>query len=154
MQVPSFDVNLRHAGTELARANLPPGEYVIGRAPGVDVQAETPLLSRRHAQLTLNYDHAFIEYLGSSNGTFINDQPVTEATRLFPNQHIRLGPDIVLEVRRQRPAPAAQVSLAPAQATIQRLVPEDVLGERRYAIGSIVTRGGMGAILDARQAAM
>ena len=65
MQVPRFDIILRHAGTELARATLPPGEYVIGREPGVDVLAETPLLSRRHARLTINYDHLLLEDLGT-----------------------------------------------------------------------------------------
>ena len=156
MQVPRFDVILHHAGTQLARATLPPGEYVIGREPGVDVRAETPLLSRRHARLTINYDHLLLEDLASSNGTFVNGQPLapSESIRLFPNQPVRLGPDITLEIRRQRPESAPDASLTPEQAAIERLVPADVRSERRYAIGSIVARGGMGAILDARQAAM
>ena len=102
MHVPQTEIILRHDGAELARLSLPPGEYVIGRARESDIHAETPLISRRHALLTINYDHLLIEDLGSSNGTFVNEQPVTTATRLYPNQSIRLGPGIVLEVRRQR----------------------------------------------------
>ncbi len=113
-----------------------------------------PLLYRRHARLTINYDHLLLEDLGSSNGTFVNQRRVAEPTRLFPNQSIRLGPDITLEVRRQRAPSEPGVSLAPAQAAIARHLPAELLAERRYAIGGVVAQGGMGAILDARQSAM
>ena len=154
MHTPQTEVILRHDGTELARATLPPGEYVIGRERGVDLHADTPLLSRRHARLTINYDHLLLEDLGSSNGTFVNDRLVAEPTRLFPNQSIRLGPDITLEVRRQRAPTEPGISLAPAQAAIARHLPEELLAEKRYAIGGVIAQGGMGAILDARQRAI
>ena len=153
MHVPLTDVILTHEGVELVRATLPPGEYVIGREPGVDLHANTPLLSRQHARLTINYDNLLLEDLGSSNGTFVNDQPVTEATRLFPNQPVRLG-DVTLEVRRLSLPTEPGVSLAPAQAAIARHLPEELLAEKRYAIGAVIARGGMGAILDARQRAL
>ena len=155
MHVPLTEVILTHAGTELARATLPPGEYVIGREAGVDFHADTPLLSRKHARLTINYDHLLIEDLGSSNGTFVNDQPLpaSESMRLFPNQSVRLG-DALLEIRRQRAPSEPGVSLAPAQAAIARHLPDEMLTEKRYAIGRIIARGGMGAILDARQNAI
>ncbi len=154
MHTPQTEVILRHDGTELARVTLPPGEYVIGRERGVDLHADTPLLSRRHARLTINYDHLLLEDLASSNGTFVNERAVTEPVRLFPNQRIRLGPDITLEVRRQRTPTEPGVSLAPAQAAIARHLPEELLAEKRYAIGGVIAQGGMGAILDARQRAI
>ena len=154
MHIPQTEIILRHGGTELARATLPPGEYVIGREAGVDLRANTPQLSRRHALLTINYDHLLIEDLGSSNGTFVNEQPVKDATRLFPNQSIRLGPDITLEVRRQRAPTEPSVPLTPTESVIARHLPEDLLAEKRYSIGGIVAQGGMGAILDARQRAI
>jgi len=153
MHIPQTDVILRHEGAELARVTLPPGEYVIGRSPEVEIHANTPLISRRHSLLTINYDHLLLEDLGSSTGTFINDQPVTEATRLFPNQSIRLG-DVQLEVRRQRASTQPGVSLAPAQAAIRRFLPDELLAEKRYAVGNVVAQGGMGAILAARQTAL
>jgi len=153
MHVPQTEVILRHDGVELARVTLPPGEYVIGRSADVAIHANTPLLSRRHALLTIHYDHLLIEDLGSSNGTFINDRSVAEQTRLYPNQNIRLG-DVRLEVHRQRAPSVEGVSLAPIQAAIRRILPEEVLAAKRYAIGGVVARGGMGAILDARQTAL
>ena len=154
MHIPQTEVILRHEGLELARVTLPPGEYVIGRNPDVEIHADTPLISRRHAQLTINYDHLLLEDLGSSNGTFVAEQSITEATRLFPNQGIRLGPDIVLEVRRERAPSEPGVSLAPVQDAVRRALPEEVLTHKRYAIGQQVARGGMGAILAAQQQAL
>ena len=150
MQIPQTEVILRHNGTELARVTLPPGEYVIGRSSEVAICADTPLLSRQHARLVLNFDSILIEDLGSSNGTFVGDQPVTAPTRLFPNQSVRLG-DVALEVRRLRADITADFSLAPVQKAIRRHLPPEILADKRYSIGSIVARGGMGAILDARQ---
>jgi serine/threonine protein kinase/Leucine-rich repeat (LRR) protein len=153
IHAPQTEIILRHDGSELARVALAPGEYVIGRSPEVEIFANTPLLSRKHARLTINYDHLLIEDLGSSNGTFVNDQPITDSTRLYPNQQIRLG-DVTVEVRRERARTEPGVTLAPAQATIRRLLPDELLAEKRYAIGSVVAKGGMGAILAAQQAAM
>lgn len=153
MHVPLTDVVLSHDGVELSRATLAPGEYVIGCDAGADLHANTPLLSRHHARLTINYDHLLLEDLGSSDGTFVNGQPLAAATRVFPSQAIRLG-EVKLEIHRQRTPSEPGVSLAPAQAAIQRFVPEELLAEKRYAIGGIVAEGGMGVILDAQQSAM
>jgi hypothetical protein len=140
------------ATAELAHVTLPPGEYVIGRSEEAEIFADTPLISRRHARLTINYDHLLLEDLGSSNGTFVAGVRITESTRLFPNQHVRLG-DVVLEVRRERVTSEKGLSLAPAQAAIRRVLPDELLAQKRYAVGSQVARGGMGVVMLARQQA-
>jgi len=87
MQVPETEVIVTGPnGAELLRTILIPGDYVLGRDPGCELRVEADLVSRRHAQLTVNFDHALIEDLGSSNGTSVNGQPITECTRLWPNQ--------------------------------------------------------------------
>ena len=101
--------------------------------------------------LTINLDHALIQDLGSSNGTFVNGQPIKECTRLWPNQKIQIG-GATVELRRIKTAPAPDVSLSPATATVRRILPEEFLRERKYEIGGVVAKGGMGAILDAKEA--
>jgi len=153
MHVPQTQVILRHDRVELARVTLPPGEYVIGRGAEAEIRGEAVQLSGQHARLTINFDHCLLEDLGSRNGTLVAGQRISECVRLFPNQEIRLG-DVQLEIRRHRMASTPGVSLAPAQAAIQQLIPDEVLAHKRYAIGQQVARGGMGAILDAQQEAM
>ena len=91
MPAPQTEILITVAGTETARFVLTPGDYVIGRNEDCPIRVEADLVSRQHAKLILNYDHALIEDLGSSNGTRVNDQPVTAATRLWPNQKIQIG---------------------------------------------------------------
>jgi pSer/pThr/pTyr-binding forkhead associated (FHA) protein len=86
MPVPETEVIVSVEGAEVARHTVRPGEYVLGRAEDADLGVEAECVSPRHAQLTINYDHALIEDLGSSNGTFVNGRPGTETTRLWPGQ--------------------------------------------------------------------
>jgi len=51
---------------------------IIGRHPGVDIQLDDIKISRRHAQLEVSSKELQITDLGSSNGTFINDDQVME----------------------------------------------------------------------------
>ncbi len=150
MQIPETEIIVSKDGAEILRKTVRPGDYVIGREEGCDVQVEVELVSRRHAQLTVNFDHALIEDLGSSNGTFVNGKPVTEPTRLWPNQKIQIGAATV-ELRRVKAVPLPDVSLAPQTAAVQRLLPEEFLREKKYDIGQVVAQGGMGAILDAQE---
>ena len=147
--VPQTEVIVSHGGTEVSRHILAPGEYVLGREPGVDVFVDAPLVSRKHARLTIDYSELFIADLGSSNGTFLNGQPVTENARVFPSQKISIG-EATIELRRVR----TDGSLPPDLAAVRQLLPEEVVRERRYEIGQVVAQGGMGAILTARDAAI
>ncbi len=152
MLVPETEIIISKGGAVLARKTVRPGEYVIGCEANCEVLVEVELVSRRHAQLTVNYDHVLIEDLGSSNGTFVNGQPVSAPTRLWPNQKIQIGA-ATIEVRRTKTLPPTDASLDPSAAAVQRLLPEALLRERKYDIGGVIAEGGMGAILDAREAA-
>ncbi len=153
MSAPHTEIILRHDGGELARVVLPPGDYVIGRDSQVQIYADTPLLSRKHARLKIGADHLLIEDLGSSNGTFVDDQAIRDSIRLSPDQKVRLG-DVELEIRNPftTPPPAPPASLA--LEAVQQWLPEEFLTHHRYDIGAIVAQGGMGAILAAQQSAM
>ncbi len=148
MFVPETEIIVSHQGAELCRKTVRPGEYIIGREPNCDVPVAVELVSRRHAQLTVNYDHVLIEDLGSSNGTFVNGRPVNAPVRLWPNQKVQIGA-ATIELRRVKSLPPDEVSLPPSAAAVQRLLPEELLREKRYEIGSVVAQGGMGEILNA-----
>jgi tRNA A-37 threonylcarbamoyl transferase component Bud32/tetratricopeptide (TPR) repeat protein len=151
VQIPETEIIVSRDGAELLRKTLRPGDYVIGREPECEVQVEADLVSRRHAQLTVNFDHVLVEDLGSSNGTFINGKSVTEPTRLWPNQKIQVGAATV-ELRRIKATLSPEMTLAPQTAAVQQLLPEEFLREKKYDIGAVVAQGGMGAILEAKDA--
>ena len=91
MTAPETEIVVTKDGNEILRTKVVPGDYVIGREAGCEVVVAVDGVSRKHAKLIINFDNAFIEDLGSSNGTFVAERKITESTRLFPNQTIRLG---------------------------------------------------------------
>ena len=150
MPAPQTEVLITVAGSETGRFVFTPGDYVIGRDPECQIRVDADRVSGTHAKLILNYDHALIEDLGSPNGTQVNGQAVAERTRLWPNQKIQVG-TATIRLRRLK-VEVSEQSLAPAQAMVKRVLPEEFLREKKYDIGNVVARGGMGAILDAKEA--
>lgn len=55
---------------------------LVGRSDDCDLTVSEGHPSRRHAQLTVEDGELWLEDLGSANGTFVNDRPVSERTRL------------------------------------------------------------------------
>ena len=69
-------------------------KIIIGRpVPGVepDVKVNDPYVSRKHAQILFENDKFYIEDLGSTNGTFLNDKLVTGKVVLKDGDIIKLG---------------------------------------------------------------
>jgi hypothetical protein len=52
------------------------GKVVMGRSPDVDLELDDDLCSRNHAAVTQTPEGLILEDLGSSNGTFVNGEPV------------------------------------------------------------------------------
>src|SRR5689334_2427910 len=140
MVIPQTEVIISKDGTELLRKTVPPGEYVIGRAVECELLVPTDLVSRKHARLIVQYYETFIEDLGSSNGTFVAGQPVTDCTRVFPGQQLMLG-SVSVELKRTKIEDPTQ-SASPHSEAVKRLVPPAFLKEQRYAVGAVFARGG------------
>ncbi|MGE5596913.1 MAG: FHA domain-containing protein [Hyphomicrobiales bacterium] len=54
---------------------------IVGRGPGNGVTIEDLSVARRHARLTMDSGHLFVEDLGSANGTFLGGQRLEPNTR-------------------------------------------------------------------------
>jgi pSer/pThr/pTyr-binding forkhead associated (FHA) protein len=71
---------------------------VIGRLSGSEVEIQDPGASRRHAEIRRDGGDFVLVDLGSTNGTLLNDSPVSEAS-LEDGDRITIG-RTVLEFRR------------------------------------------------------
>lgn len=78
-------------------------EVVIGRSPDCHITIEDPLVSRRHARLTIDGERAFVQDLGSRNGVRVNGQPIDTKTELSDGSRVRIGTQelILYTVERQ-----------------------------------------------------
>jgi pSer/pThr/pTyr-binding forkhead associated (FHA) protein len=72
-------------------------ELTIGRDINNEIVINDSEISRRHCRLVMSGDSYLIEDLGSTNGTWINEQRLTGSHQLVHGESIRLGDNVVLE---------------------------------------------------------
>lgn len=75
----------------LQEIDLPQGETLIGRSATCHVTIDDPLVSRQHARIRINGEHAVIEDLGSRNGVVVNGSRVNGRQPLADNDRLRIG---------------------------------------------------------------
>ena len=84
------------AGEKIPLTNLP---LVIGRIPPADVIFNIVGVSRKHASVSREATGYVIDDLGSSNGTYVNNERILGARTLLKNGDIvRLGMDVDLRL--------------------------------------------------------
>ena len=82
---------------ERAPGHAPGMEYDIGdgatmgRGDDVEVRLEDPFASSRHARLTRQGALVVLEDLGSTNGTYLNEELVTGPQPQHPGDRVRIG---------------------------------------------------------------
>ncbi|TWT96072.1 FHA domain-containing protein FhaA [Botrimarina colliarenosi] len=66
-------------------------EWIVGSGSKAHIRVRAPWVSRRHCRLWREGGVAWIEDLGSTNGTFVNEVPLAEPTRLYDEDLVSLG---------------------------------------------------------------
>jgi DNA-binding winged helix-turn-helix (wHTH) protein len=84
---------------------LSAGDNVVGRERTAGVWVGHPSVSRAHAQIAVHGEQAFVEDLGSKNGTWLGSRRVEGSVALTDGDEIRVG-----EVRLLYRGPAAGLS--------------------------------------------
>jgi pSer/pThr/pTyr-binding forkhead associated (FHA) protein len=83
---------LRSLDPALSFRLLPGDVRTIGRAPGAQFIVDAPLVSRVHCRLTLSPEGDLtVEDLGSTNGTYVNEQRVGQPTPLQSADTLKVG---------------------------------------------------------------
>jgi len=63
----------------------------LGRGDAVDIRIEDPYASSRHARIVRQGDLLVLEDLGSTNGTYLNEEPLRGPQPLHPGDRIAIG---------------------------------------------------------------
>lgn len=134
-------------GKEAGRQLELNGPLDVGRDQGMPIAlTDDTQVSRRHARISPQNGVAVVEDLGSTNGTFVNDQPIHSPRPLSPGDRIRIGLT-VLEVRspqqvQQRPsAVQPRPQLTAVGEGVLAPVPEAQLGGPAPAGGFVPAAG-------------
>src|SRR5436853_7068188 len=109
------------------------GVLDAGRDPSLPLHFdEDGQVSRRHARFAEQAGNVVVEDLGSTNGTYVNDQPISSPRSLRPGDKVRMGLTVLeLRTRQQVAARPSAVQVRPALTAIDNdilvPVPEDQL---------------------------
>jgi pSer/pThr/pTyr-binding forkhead associated (FHA) protein len=67
-------------------------QFVIGRDPQCHLRPASPVISKRHCALLMRGEQVFVRDFDSTNGTFVNDQPVKGEVELHHADVLKVGP--------------------------------------------------------------
>ncbi len=74
------------------------GPVIVGRNPGSDIVIAASYVSGRHAEFRLMGKNLFVEDLGSTNGTSVNGNLISNPVALKNNDVVNVG-DVSIRVR-------------------------------------------------------
>lgn len=72
-------------------------EVTIGRDPACDFHLEDKTISAQHARLSYHHSQWWVEDLHSTNGTFLNQEPVSEPVVITAGDQLRCG-QLIFEI--------------------------------------------------------
>jgi FHA domain len=67
------------------------GDLVLGRGERAEIRLEDPFASSRHARIFEQAGTVAIEDLGSTNGTYLNEEVLQGPRPLHPGDRVRIG---------------------------------------------------------------
>jgi hypothetical protein len=67
------------------------GDLVLGRGEQAQIRLEDPFASSAHARLYEQGNVVVVEDLGSTNGTYLNEELLQSARPLHPGDRVRIG---------------------------------------------------------------
>jgi len=66
-------------------------DVTIGRGNQNDIVIKDSYISKKHAQITIDEEEFFLEDLESANGTYINEDRISDVVKLKNGDRIKLG---------------------------------------------------------------
>ena len=90
---------------------LAEGKFLIGREHDCHLRPNSELVSRHHCAFTVDAHTVRLRDLGSTNGTFVNDEAIRGMTMLKPGDRVRVGKVELLVVVDGQPEVSAEETI-------------------------------------------
>ncbi len=125
------------------------GVVSVGRAPNNDLVLSDDALSLMHCRIEVAAKTVLITDLGSTNGTWVNDERIVSAP-LDDGDKIRIGTSTA---RVQIPfrGPSGTLITKSGTGANSEDLSGDIFGSVMYSLNRKIANGGMGAIYEAQQ---
>jgi pSer/pThr/pTyr-binding forkhead associated (FHA) protein len=90
-RIPPISLTLTRADQVLQIRRFTQPEVTIGRDPACECSLDDDSISARHARLSFHHNQWWLEDLGSTNGTLINQEQLTVPTVVVTGDEFRCG---------------------------------------------------------------
>jgi pSer/pThr/pTyr-binding forkhead associated (FHA) protein len=120
---------------------------IIGRKEDCDLRIPLGVVSREHCELEITDEGVVLRDLGSSNGTYVNNQRVIDEINVKPGDHVVVGPVVFTVQIDGKPEKLRRVrtrlhrkeggALTAAAGAAQTEPPPPTLGEEPSAEGEL-----------------
>jgi pSer/pThr/pTyr-binding forkhead associated (FHA) protein len=97
-------------------------QFLIGRDPQCNLRPASPMISKRHCALLVRGGKVLVRDFGSTNGTLVNDEPVTGEVELHDKDRLKVGP-LLFTVAIEGVVPAEKKAVATAKAKAAAAAP-------------------------------
>jgi pSer/pThr/pTyr-binding forkhead associated (FHA) protein len=95
-KAPTINLTLQRAGAETSHRAFQQSDISIGRDPACDILLADDTVSARHAHLSYHHGQWWAEDLGSTNGTHLNQSPLSTPTVLTSGDQIECGQTAII----------------------------------------------------------
>jgi pSer/pThr/pTyr-binding forkhead associated (FHA) protein len=99
-------------------------QFVVGRDPQCQLRPASPMISKRHCAVLQREGKAFVRDFDSTNGTFVNNEPVKGEVELHSGDQLKMGP-LLFEVRIEGSAPVNRPTPPPPTKPLTKTVAAD-----------------------------
>ncbi|HEY7426149.1 MAG TPA: FHA domain-containing protein [Gemmataceae bacterium] len=97
-------------------------QFVVGRDPQCHLRPASPMISKRHCALLQREGKVFLRDFDSTNGTFVNNEPVKGEIELHHGDQLKIGP-LLFEVRVEASAPVNRPTPPPPTKPVTKTMP-------------------------------
>ncbi|RYZ01293.1 MAG: FHA domain-containing protein [Myxococcales bacterium] len=112
---------------------LSEGKFVIGRAAGCQLSLDDPLVSRHHAQLTVEGELVTVEDLGSRNGVKVNGELISGRYSVQDKDQLLIGGQELKYVARRENM--GDTLIQPATQRVPTFGLLGILADKAFALG-------------------
>ena len=112
---------------------LSEGKFVIGRAASCQLSLDDPLVSRHHAQLTVDGDTITVEDLGSRNGVKVNGELINGRYSVQDKDQILIGGQELKYLARKENM--GDTLIQPATQRVPTFGLLGILADKAFALG-------------------
>jgi len=90
-RVPALNLLVQHKNKQPERRVFTQAEILMGRDPACDLSLNDDAVSARHARMSYHHNQWWVEDLNSTNGTRLNQSPLTTPTVLTTGDQVECG---------------------------------------------------------------